>query len=84
MITVKTATLYKKLYFFILSLKIKKKKLLLIFFYYVSREIQFGNQKSLFEETNQDYEFSHTHENSKLFNITSKYFSFFKNKPPAS
>ena len=39
-------------------------------------------QKSLFAETNQT--FSHTRENSKMFNITSKYFSFFNNKPPAS
>ena len=41
-------------------------------------------QKSLFAETNQDSIFSHTYENSKMFNITSKYFSFFNNKPPAS
>ena len=41
-------------------------------------------QKSLFVYTNQDSTFSHTHENSKIFNITSKYFSFFDNKPPAS
>ena len=27
--------------------------------------------------------FSHTYENSKMFNITSKYFSFFNNKPSA-
>ena len=41
-------------------------------------------QKSLFTETNQDSTFSHIHENSKLFNITLKYFSFFNNKLPAS
>ena len=41
-------------------------------------------RKSLFVETNQDSIFSHTHENSKRLNITSKYFSFFNNKPPAS
>ena len=41
-------------------------------------------QKSLFTETNQDSTFSHTHENSKLFNITLKYFSFFNNELPAS
>ena len=28
--------------------------------------------------------FAYTRENSKMFNITSKYFSFFNNKPPAS
>ena len=41
-------------------------------------------QKGLFAETNQDSTFSHTRENSKMFNITSKYFSFFNNKPPAN
>ena len=41
-------------------------------------------QKSLFNETNQNSTFSHTLENSKMFNITSKYLSFLKNKPPAS
>ena len=41
-------------------------------------------QKSLFAWTNQDSSFSHTSKNSKMFNITSKYFSFFSNKPPAS
>ena len=41
-------------------------------------------QKSLFAETNQDYTFFHTHEILKIFNIISKYFSFFNNKPPAS
>ena len=41
-------------------------------------------QKSLFAETNQDSTFSHTRENSKMFNITSKCFSFFNSKPPAS
>ena len=43
-----------------------------------------GIRKSLFALTNQDSTFSHTHENSKMFHITSKYFSFFNNKPPAS
>ena len=41
-------------------------------------------QKSLFAETNQVSTFSHTRENSKMFNITSKHFNFFINKPPAS
>ena len=41
-------------------------------------------QKSLFAETNQNSTFSHTRENSKMFNITSKYFTFFNNKPPTS
>ena len=39
-------------------------------------------QKSLFAKTNQESTFSHTRENSKMFNAISKYFSFFK--PPAS
>ena len=41
-------------------------------------------QKSLYAETNQDSTFPHTRENSKMFNITSIYLSFFDNKPPAS
>ena len=31
----------------------------------------------------QDSSFSHIHNNSKMFNIASKYLSFFNNKPPA-
>ena len=41
-------------------------------------------QKGLFAQTNQDSTFSHTPENLKMFNVTSKYFSFFNNKRPAS
>ena len=41
-------------------------------------------QKSLFTETNQDSVFFHTRKNPKMFDITSKYFSFFNNKPPAN
>ena len=41
-------------------------------------------QKSLFAETNQDSPFSHKRENSKMFNINFKIFSFFNNNPPAS
>ena len=40
--------------------------------------------KRLFALANQDSIFSHTRENSKMFNITSKSFSFFNNKPHAS
>ena len=43
-----------------------------------------GIQKSLFAYTNQDFIFSHTRDNSKLFNTTSKYFSFFNHKSLAS
>ena len=39
-------------------------------------------QESLFAQTNQDSKFSHIRENSTMFNITSKCFSFFNNKPP--
>ena len=41
-------------------------------------------QKTLFSKTNQDSTFSGTHENSKIFNIMSKYLSFFNYKPPAN
>ena len=41
-------------------------------------------QASLFALINQDSTFSYTRENSKLFDITSKYFSFFNNRPPAN
>ena len=41
-------------------------------------------QKNLFAYTNQDYKFFLTRENSKMINTTSKYFSFFNDKPPAS
>ena len=47
--TVETLTLYKKLYFFITSLKSKKKKLAVTSFYYVSVEkYDWAIQKSLF------------------------------------
>ena len=36
-------------------------------------------QKRLFAETSPDSTFSHTRDNSKMFSITSKYFSFFNN-----
>ena len=41
-------------------------------------------QKSLFGQANQDSIFSHTRDNSEMFNLTSKYFNFFSIKPPAS
>ena len=63
------------------SLKSKKKKMALTLFYYVSQEIWMGNSKKLFCI---DYIFSHTRDNSKMLNITLKYFRFFNNKPPAS
>ena len=81
---VKTVTLYKKFHFFIKILQSKKKKLALTSFYYVSRKIWFGNSKKLICIDSHDSIFSHTRENSKMFNITLKCFSFFNNKPPAS
>ena len=63
------------------SLKSKKKKLALTLFYYVSREIWLGNSKNLFfAQTSQDSAFSQTCHYAKMFNITSKYFTFFNNK----
>ena len=41
-------------------------------------------QKSLFAQTNQDSAFPNTRDNLKMFNIPSKYFSFFNNKPLVS
>ena len=41
-------------------------------------------QKNLLALTNQDSTLSNTHENSKMFNVTSKYFSFLNNKPTVS
>ena len=41
-------------------------------------------QKSSFRWTNQNSTFSRTHENLKMFNVTSKYFNFYNNKLPAS
>ena len=41
-------------------------------------------RKGLFAHAIQDSIFSHTRENTKMFDINSKYFSFFNSKPPAS
>ena len=41
-------------------------------------------QKSLFAQISQDSTFSHTRKDSKMFKATSKYFSFFNNKLPAT
>ena len=66
------------------SFKSKKKKLALTLFYYVSWEIWLGNSKKLICIDQSRFYIFHTRENSKMFNITSKYFSFFNNKPPVS
>ena len=74
-----------KVYFSIKSLKSKKKKLTLTSFYYVSWEIWLGNSEKLICIDQSGFYVSHTRENSKMFNITSKYFSFLNhNKPPES
>ena len=41
-------------------------------------------QENLFVQTNQDSTISQKWENSKLFNITPKYFSCFNNAPRAT
>ena len=82
---VETVTLYKKLYFFSLKvLKRRKRSWHQLRFIMLVEKYDWAIQNSLFPLTNQDSTFSHTCENSKIFNITSKYFSFFNNKPPAS
>ena len=63
----------------IITLKARKKMLELASFYYASREIWLGNSKML---VCIDHAFFRNHENSKMFNITSKYFNFFFNKKP--
>ena len=66
------------------SLKSKKKKLALTLLCYISRDIWLGNSSKLVCIDQSKFYISHTRENSKMFNITSKYFSFSNNKPPAS
>ena len=74
----------RNFFFVIKSLKSKKKKLTLTSFYYVSRETCLGNSKKLIcIDQLRCCIFSHPRE-FKMFNITSKYFSYFHNKPPAS
>ena len=41
-------------------------------------------QKELFADAIQYSTFFHTRKNTKMFNINSKYFSFFNSKPPAN
>ena len=48
------------------------------------KKYDFSIRKGLLADANQDSTFSHTHENTKMFNINSKYLSFFSSKPPAS
>ena len=55
-----------------------------IFFIISVKKYGWAIQKSLFAWKNQVFTFSHTRENSKMFNITSNFFSFFNNKPPGT
>ena len=48
------------------------------------KKYDFSIQKGLFADGIQDSTFSHTRDNTKMFNINSKYFSFFNSKPPAN
>ena len=65
------------------SLKSKKKKLLLTLCYFVSQEIWLGNSKGFVcVDQSRFYIFSHPQKFKKII-ITSKYLSFFDNKPSA-
>ena len=64
-ITIKTVILYKKCIIFMKSLKSKSKKLVVIMFYYLHRSIKI-------------LRFLTPTRIQKMFNTTSKYFSFFK------
>ena len=70
--------------FFIKSLKSEKKKLVQLRFIMSVDKYGWAIQKSLFAQSSQDSTFSQNCENSKIFNVASKYFSFFKGKPRAS
>ena len=65
-------------------LKSKKKKLALTLFYCLSQETSLDDScKRIYKKQSRFYNFF-TWQNSKMFSITSKYFSIFNNKPPAS
>ena len=70
---------------FIFSLKVlkAKKEADLNLIYYVSQEIWLGNSKKLVCKDQSRFKFPHSPDNSETFYITSKYFSFFSNEPPA-
>ena len=54
-----------------------KKKLTLTSFYYVSRKTWLGNSKNLVYIDQSRFYIFHIRDISKMFNITSKHFSFF-------
>ena len=66
------------------SLNKKKKKLALIWFCYLNRKNDSAAHENLLRWTYQGSSNCHTQENSKMFNITSKYFSSFNNTIPTS
>ena len=66
------------------AIKSKKKKLAQTSFYCFVEKNDWMIHENLFKLTNQDSAVSLTWENSKMFNITSKYFSILNNKPRAS
>ena len=71
-----------KIYFsFVSVFKSKKKKLALTFLYCLGHETRLDDSRKSID-INQSI--SLTWENSKIFNIISKYFSVFNKKPPAS
>ena len=81
-IMIKAVELYKKLF----SLKVWKAKKRIWYqlrFIMSVENYVWAIQKSLVAWTNQGSTFSYTRQNSKMFNITSKYFSLFNNNPPA-
>ena len=66
------------------ALKARKRSWHLLCLIMSVKEYGWTIQKMLFAQTNKGSTFSQTRENWKSFNITSKYFSFFNNKPPTS
>ena len=71
-----------KIYFsFVSVFKSKKKKLALTFLYCLGHETRLDDSRKSID-INQSI--SLTWENSKIFNINSKYFSVFNKKPPVS
>ena len=83
---VKTVTLYKELNFFSFKvLKTKKRRWHFNFaLSYQSINMVGQFKKAYLHRPIKASIFSHTRKNSKFFNITSKYFTFFNNKPPTS
>ena len=71
-----------KIYFSHKSSKKQKKKLALTFLYFLGKETWLDDSWKLIYINQSRY--YNTWESSKMFNISSKYFSIFNNKPPAN